>query len=115
MKASQRDFASLAPRAAAAARVFFFCGPDEAGASDAAEHIVSLLAEPGERIELTGGELKRDPVKLGDEARSNSLFGGTRHLFVRAPGDEAHDAVAVLLETEGQPCPVLLIPRGAAH
>ncbi|MEO6716785.1 MAG: DNA polymerase III subunit delta [Novosphingobium sp.] len=114
MKASQRDFSSLATRAAAAARVFFFCGPDEAGASDAAEHIVSLLAEPGERIELTGGELKRDPVKLGDEARSNSLFGGTRHIFVRAQGDEAHDAVAVLLETEGQPCPVLIIASGAS-
>ena len=64
--------------------MFFFCGPDEAGASDAAERIVSLLAEPGERIELSGGDLKRDPVRLGDEARSTSLFGGERHIYVRA-------------------------------
>ena len=65
MKASQRDFPGMAARAASEARVFFFCGPDEAGASDAAERIVSLLAEPGERIELSGGDLKRDPVRLG--------------------------------------------------
>ena len=114
MKASQRDFASVAQRAAGAARVFFFCGPDEAGAADAAAHIIALLTEPGERIELTGGELKRDPVKLGDEARSNSLFGGTRHLLVRAAGDEAHDAVEILLETEGEPCPVLIVATGAS-
>jgi DNA polymerase-3 subunit delta len=114
MKASQRDFASVAPRAAAAARIFLFCGPDEAGASDAAAHIIALLAEPGERIELSGGELKRDPVKLGDEARSNSLFGGTRHIVVRAAGDEAHDAVEILLTTEGEPCPVLIVATGAS-
>ena len=114
MKASQRDFASVAGRAAAAARVFFFCGPDEAGASDAAEHIIALLNEPGERIELSGGDLKRDPVKLGDEARSNSLFGGTRHIFVRAQGDEAHDAVEILLETEGEPCPVMIVASNAS-
>ena len=114
MKASQRDFASIAPRAAAAARVFFFCGPDEAGATDAADRILSLLDEPGERIELGGGDLKRDPVRLGDEARSTSLFGGTRHIFVRAQGDEVHDAVAVLLEGEAQPCPVLIVASGAS-
>ena len=114
MKASQRDFASLAPRAAAEARVFFFCGPDEAGASDAAERILALLDDAGERIELSGGDLKRDPVRLGDEARSSSLFGGERHIYVRAQGDEAHDAVAVLLEGEARPCPVLIVASGAS-
>ena len=43
MKATQRDFAGLAPRAAESARIFFFCGPDEAGAHDAAMRIVSLM------------------------------------------------------------------------
>lgn len=113
MKATQRDFAGAAPRAAASAKVFFFCGPDEAGASDAAQKILSLLAEPGERIELSGAELKRDPVKLGDEARSNSLFGDTRHILVRAQGDEAHDAVEVLLSGDVEPCPVLIVAVGA--
>jgi DNA polymerase-3 subunit delta len=113
MKATQRDFAGQAARAASAARVFFFCGPDEAGAHDAAQKIVALLADPGERIEFSGGDLKRDPVKLGDEARSNSLFGGARHIWVRAQGDEAHDAVEVLLSGEVDPCPVLIVATGA--
>ncbi len=113
MKATQRDFASLAPRAAGAARVFFFCGPDEAGAQDAAARILALLADPGERIELSSAQLRQDPVRLGDEARSTSLFGGTRHIYVRAQGDEAHDAVEVLLSGEIEPCPVLIVASNA--
>ena len=98
MKASQKDFKGQAQKAARAARVFFFCGPDEAGADDAAHQIAALLPDPGERIELTGAELKRDPVRLGDEARSISLFGDSRHIWVRASGDEAYDAIANLLD-----------------
>jgi DNA polymerase-3 subunit delta len=113
MKATQRDFAGIAAKAAASARVFFFCGPDEAGTHDAATRIVALLPDPGERIELSGAELRRDPVKLGDEARSNSLFGDTRHILVRAQGDEAHDEVEVLLSGEVEPCPVLIVAMGA--
>lgn len=113
MKATQKDFAGTAPRAAQAARVFFFCGPDEAGAFDAANKILSLLPDPGERIELSGAELRRDPVKLGDEARSTSLFGGSRHIWVRAQGDEVHDAVEVLLSGDVEPCPVLIVATGA--
>jgi DNA polymerase-3 subunit delta len=113
VKATQRDFAGAASRAAAAARVFFFCGPDEAGAHDAAQKILAMLPDPGERIELSGAEIRRDPVKLGDEARSSSLFGDKRHIFVRAQGDEAHDAVQVLLAGEVEPCPVLIVAAGA--
>lgn len=119
MKASQRDFAAVAPRAAQQAKVAFFCGPDEAGASAAAAKLVALLPDPGERIELSGAELRSDPVRLGDEARSNSLFGGTRHIFVRAAGDEAHDAVRTFLEVldagEGEgACPVLIVATSAS-
>ncbi len=114
MKATQKDFGSLAAKAAANARVFFFCGPDEAGAADAAARIVGLLPDAGERIEFSGAELRKDPVRLGDEARSTSLFGGTRHIWVRAAGDEAHDAVANLLDADGDPCPVLIVAIGAS-
>lgn len=113
MKATQKEFAGLAQRAARDARVFFFCGPDESGASDAAARIVSLLDEPGERIEMAGSDLRRDPVRLGDEARSTSLFGGPRHIWVRAQGDEAHDAVQTLIENDVPGCPVLIIATGA--
>lgn len=118
MKATQRDFAAVAPRAALQARIAFFCGPDEAGASAAADKIIEMLPESGERVDLSGAELRSDPVRLGDEARSNSLFGGTRHILVRANGDEAHDAVENLLglidsgEGDGA-CPVLIVASSA--
>lgn len=114
MKASQKDFKGQAAKAARTASVFYFCGPDEAGAHDAAHQIAALLPDPGERIELTGAELKKDPVRLGDEARSISLFGDKRHIWVRASGDDAHDAVANLLEGEGAACPVLIVATSAS-
>lgn len=113
MKATQKDFAGLASRAARDGRVFFFCGPDESGAFDAATRLVSLLPDPGERIELQGAELRKDPVRLGDEARSTSLFGGSRHIWVRVQGDEAHDAVRNLVESEVEACPVVIVASGA--
>lgn len=113
MKATQKDFAAVVPRAVRACRVFFLCGPDEAGVADAAERIVAMLDEPGERVELSGSDLKRDPVRLGDEARSTSLFGGTRHIVVRASGDEAADALEILLGNEVESCLVIVTASGA--
>jgi len=113
MKASQRDFAAVAPRAAKAARVFFLCGPDEAGIHDAAVKLVSLLDNAGERVEIAGSALRSDPVLLGDEARSTSLFGDSRHIVVRASGDEAEKAVELMLSGEVPPCPVLILASSA--
>lgn len=113
MKATQRDFAQAARRAAAQARVFFFCGPDEAGAAAAAQKMVTMLPDAGERVELSGADLRKDPVLLGDEARSTSLFGGSRHIWVRANGDEALDAIGNHLIGHGDACPVLIVATGA--
>ena len=113
MKASQKDFNGLAPRFAGQAKVFFFCGPDEAGAGDAAFLTASLLPDAGERVEISGAELRKDPVKLGDEARSTSLFGGNRHIWVRASGDEACEAVTILLSNDVEACPVIIIATSA--
>lgn len=117
MRASQKDFAAVAPRAVRACRTFFFCGPDEAGAAAAAQRIAAMLLDPGERIDLAGSDLRRDPVLLADEARSTSLFAGARHIVVRASGDEAHDALANHLAAidagEGEPCPVLVVATAA--
>ena len=113
MKATQKDFKSIAPRAVREARVFFLCGPDEAGIQDAANLLVSLLPDPGERLELSGADLRKDPVRLGDEARSTSLFGGSCHIWVRASGEEAHDALATLVSGEAEPCPVLVLAANA--
>lgn len=113
MKATQRDFPGIAAKVAQQCQVFFFCGPDEAGAFAAASAVHAALPEPGERIELSGADLRRDPVLLGDEARSSSLFGDKRHIFVRASGDEAHDALANLFEGDGEACPVLVVATSA--
>lgn len=113
MKAKDKEFAAQAARFAAAAKVFFFCGTDEAGAQDAAFTIASLLPDAGERIEFTGAELKKDPVRLGDEARSTSLFGDSRHIWVRASGDEVAEAVDILLSGEAEPCPVIIVATSA--
>ena len=117
MKATQKDFARGIPRSALQASIFFFCGPDEAGASAAAKAVAEALPDAGERHEIAGGDLKRDPAMLGDEARTTSLFGDTRHIFVRATGDEAHDAVKALIETgeagAGDAAPVLIVATSA--
>jgi len=113
VKAKHSEFARGLPKSAANAGIFFFCGPDEAGASAAATKVIEALPDAGERIELSGGDLRRDPALLGDEARSASLFGDTRHIYVRAAGDEAHDALKALIETgeagAGDAAPVLEI------
>ena len=114
MKLNQSSFAAGASRAARECRVFYYCGADEAGAHDAAQAIVALLPPGSERIELTGAELRKDPVKLGDEARSTSLFGGERYIQVRTTGDEACEAVEILLDSPVEGAPVLIVASGAS-
>lgn len=117
MKLTNRDFAAKARGAARECGLFFFCGPDEAGASAAANELVAMLPEPGERVELSGSELRSDPARLGDEARSTSLFGDRRHIWVRAHGEEALAALETLIATAdagaGAACPVIVVATGA--
>ena len=117
MKATHKDFLRGPPPAARDARIFFFCGPDEAGATAAANRVTEALADAGERVELAGADLRRDPALLGDEARSTSLFGGARHIWVRASGDDAHDALQFLIETAeagaGEAAPVIIVATSA--
>lgn len=117
MKLTQKDFASKAPNAARNAAIFFFCGQDEAGASAAAQTLIAMLPDAGERVEMTGAQLRSDPALLGDEARSSSLFGDTRHIYARVSGDEAHDALKLLTETgdmgAGEACPVVVVATSA--
>ncbi len=117
MKLTQRDFTAQTPRIARECNIFFFCGPDEAGASAAAKLLIEQLPDAGEKVELAGGDLRGDPARLGDEARSTSLFGDTRHIFARVAGDEAHDAVKTLIDTgefgAGAACPVVIVATSA--
>ena len=113
LKANQNTFGRMAGQAVRECHTFFFCGPDESAASAAAKAIVDRLTEPGERVEISGGDLRRDPVRLADEARSSSLFGDARHILVRATGEEAHDALKIHLEADGEACPVLVVATSA--
>ena len=117
MKLTNRDFAAKARSVARDCSIFFFCGPDEAGASAAAHDLVTMLPGAGERVELAGAELRGDPARLGDEARSTSLFGDARHIWVRANGEEALAALETLIATgdagAGAACPVIVIATSA--
>lgn len=113
MKATQKNFTRTARDAARTCHTFYFCGPDESGIWAAVKATVDLLPDPGERIELSGGDLRRDPVLLADEARSSSLFGDTRHILVRTQGDEAFDAISNHLSAQGAACPVLIVATSA--
>jgi DNA polymerase-3 subunit delta len=112
VKATQKTFASVLPRAVREARIFYFCGPDEAGAADAADKTAALFPA-GEKVELSGADLRKDPVRLADEARSVSLFGDKRVIHVRTAGDEAHDAVETLLSSPVEGWPVLIVATSA--
>jgi DNA polymerase-3 subunit delta len=117
MKLKNSDFARGLPAGIERLAIFFFCGPDEAGASAAANRLAAALPDAGDRVELSGADLRRDPALLGDEARSSSLFGGKRHIFVRATGDEAHDALETLIQTgeagAGEAAPVIIVATSA--
>src|SRR3546814_7247591 len=73
-------------------------GSSDGCSSDLAS-LIEMMPQAGERVELSGGDLRKDAVLLGDEARSTSLFGDSRHIVVRANGDDAHDALKLLIET----------------
>jgi len=117
VKLTNKEFPAKSRSIARDCGIFFFCGPDEAGASAAANELVTLLPEAGERIELTGAELRGDPARLGDEARSTSLFGDARHIWVRANGEEALAALETLIATgeagAGAACPVIVVATSA--
>jgi DNA polymerase-3 subunit delta len=57
--------------------------------------------------------LRRDPVRLADEARSVSLFGDRRQIHVRTAGDEVFDAVETLLASPVDGWPVLIVATSA--
>lgn len=118
MKAGQQNFLTVARRSLGSVAIWFFCGADEAGAFSAAAKAIAMLPDAGERVDLSGADFKGDPVRLVDEARSTSLFGGSRHILARVAGDEAHDAVKAFLEmadigqTNGA-CPVFIVATSA--
>lgn len=89
-----------------AQRLVLLYGPDEAGSRALAK---LAGANGGERVELSGADLKSDPTRLADEAASMSLFGDTRYVVVEPAGDEVVPAVERLLESNAAGNLVLIV------
>lgn len=93
----------------AAVRLILLHGPDDSGSRALAARIGAALGPDAEAVDLAPATLKGDPARLGDEAASQSLFGGRRHIRVDGAGDEIHDAVQALIEAPAAGNPVVVI------
>lgn len=98
------DRALKAP--SSALRFVLLYGPDESGSRALAKQ---AEAQGGERVDLSGADLKADPARLAEEAASLSLFGDARHIRVEPAGDEALPAVEGLLAAPVAGNPVVIV------
>ena len=105
-KLSEKDFiASIESRPDI--RLFFVFGQDESAAASIASALVAKLGSDSEAIEIDSAKLRGDPALLADEAASQSLFGGARHIRLHFAREEGVDAIANLLSAEQAGNPVI--------
>ncbi|MGL5839651.1 MAG: DNA polymerase III subunit delta [Sphingorhabdus sp.] len=88
-------------------RLFFVFGQDESAITLIASALEARLGKDSERIDLDSGKLRSDPALLADEAASQSLFGGSRHIRLTFNRDEALEAVTNLLLADQAGNPVI--------
>lgn len=96
------------PRSRPDVRLYLFHGSDEAGATDLARRLIAALPA-GERVDLDGATLKREPGRLADEAASMSLFGDARLVRAAPIGEESVEAVTLLLDADRSGNPVVAV------
>ena len=106
MKADRAAVERALKSPSAATRFVLLYGPDEAGSRALAK---LAATDGGERVDLSGAELKADPARLADEAASLSLFGDKRHILVAPAGDEIVGAVEGLLEASSTGNPAVIV------
>ncbi len=87
-------------------RLFFIFGQDESAIASIAGAMAARLQD-SEAVEIDSAKLRSDPALLSDEAASQSLFGGARHIRLTFARDEGLDAVANLLSAEQAGNPVI--------
>lgn len=105
-KISEKDFiASIENRRDI--RLFFVFGQDESAVASIAGALVARLGGDSEAIEIDSAKLRSDPALLADEAASQSLFGGARHIRLHFAREEGVDAVANLLAADQAGNPVI--------
>ncbi|WP_298604537.1 DNA polymerase III subunit delta [uncultured Sphingorhabdus sp.] len=105
-KLSERDFIG-AIESRNDIRLFFVFGQDESAAASIASALIARLGPDSEAIEIDSAKLRSDPALLSDEAASQSLFGGARHIRLHFTREEGVDAVANLLSSENAGNPVI--------
>jgi len=70
--------------------IILIYGPDRGLVSERAVHFAKntgiMLDDPFSTIRLEANEIDADPIRLGDEARTLSLFGGKRLIWLRGAG-----------------------------
>jgi len=94
--------------------VILIYGPESGLVSERAVQLAKAsgvaLDDPFSTIRLDAGEIDADPVRLGDEARTLSLFGGKRLIWLRGAGAQKGviEAVKWLLTDPPQQAIVLI-------
>jgi DNA polymerase III subunit delta len=104
-KLSEKDFIS-AIESRPEIRLFFVFGQDESAISSIANALAARLGD-SEAIDIDSAKLRGDPALLADEAASQSLFGGARHIRLTFAREEGLDAIANLLGAEQAGNPVI--------
>lgn len=111
MKASKADLATALKRLDPAIRLVLLHGPDEAASRDLAAKFVGQLApadDPMSRVDLPPSSLGSDPGRLADEAASVSMFGDRKLIRVDGVGEDALEAVTLLLDAPAAGNPVVM-------
>lgn len=111
MKLAKGELARLLERPDTNIRLFLFHGADEAASRDLATKLSAKLADPTDpmsRIDLPAAGLGSDPGRLADEAASVSMFGGTKLIRVDGVGEDALEAVQLLLAAPAAGNPVVM-------
>jgi DNA polymerase-3 subunit delta len=104
-KLSEKDFVAAIEKRPDI-RLFFVFGQDESAISAIASALAARLRD-SEAIDMDSARLRSDPALLADEAASQSLFGGARHIRLTFAREEGLDAVANLLNAEQAGNPVI--------
>jgi len=95
--------------------ILLIYGPDRGLVSEHAANLAKrtgiALDDPFSTIRLDASEIDADPAKLGDEARTPSLFGGKRLIWLRGAGSQKQKGVieAVKWLLEAPPEQVIVI------
>lgn len=100
MKASKADLSAALTRFDPALRLVLLHGPDEAASRDLSRRFIAKLAPPDDPmaiVDLPAATLAQDPGRVADEAAAVSMFGGARVIRIDNVGEDALEAVKLLL------------------